>query len=58
MAEPYACITWQVNNFCNFQCSYCNPGNWAGDNRNNGDLEVYKSNTRKIFQTYQDKGSN
>ena len=56
MAEPYACITWQVNNFCNFQCSYCNPGNWAGDNRNNGDLEVYKSNTRKIFQTYQDKG--
>ena len=56
MAEPYACLTWQVNNFCNFQCSYCNPGNWAGDNRNNGDLELYKNNTRKIFQTYQDRG--
>lgn len=56
MAEPYACLTWQVNNFCNFQCSYCNPGNWSGSQRNNGNLELYKNNTRKIFQTYQDRG--
>ena len=56
VAEPYACLTWQVNNFCNFQCTYCNPGNWAGDNRNNGSLETYKENTMRIFNTYKDKG--
>lgn len=56
MSEPYMSLTWQVNNFCNFQCTYCNPGNWAGDNRNNSNLDVYKRNTRNIFQQYQDKG--
>ena len=56
MAEPYATITWQVNNFCNFQCTYCNPGNWAGDSRNNGNLDSYIKNVRDIFQQYQDKG--
>lgn len=56
MEEPYATITWQVNNFCNFQCSYCNPGNWAGDSRNNGNLDTYMKNTRDIFQQYQDRG--
>jgi len=56
MAEPYACLTWQVNNFCNFQCSYCNPGNWAGDNRNNGNLQLYIDNTMKIFNTYKQRG--
>jgi len=56
MAEPYACLTWQVNNFCNFQCSYCNPGNWAGDNRNNGNLKLYIDNTMKIFDTYKKRG--
>jgi organic radical activating enzyme len=56
MSEPYMSLTWQVNNFCNFQCSYCNPGNWAGDNRNNSNLEIYKNNVRNIFQQYQDRG--
>ena len=56
LAEPYMSLTWQVNNFCNFQCSYCNPGNWAGDSRNNGNLDLYKKNVRNIFQQYQDKG--
>lgn len=56
MEKPYMSITWQVNNFCNFQCSYCNPGNWAGDNKNNGDLELYKQNVRSLFQQYQDRG--
>lgn len=54
--DPYMTLTWQVNNFCNFQCSYCNPGNWAGDSRNNGNLEIYKRNVRNIFQQYQDRG--
>lgn len=56
IAEPYMSLTWQVNNFCNFQCTYCNPGNWAGDSRNNGNRDVYLRNVRNIFQQYQDRG--
>jgi organic radical activating enzyme len=58
MSESYMSLTWQVNNFCNFRCSYCNPGNWAGNNRNNRNLHLYKKNVRNIFQQYQDQGYN
>ena len=44
--EQYLAITWQVNNFCNFRCSYCNPGNWAGENPNNGNLDIYINNLK------------
>ena len=54
--EPYLAITWQVNNFCNFSCSYCNPGNWAGDNPNNGNLDVYIKNLDEIVKRYKDAG--
>lgn len=30
--RPYVSITWQVSDFCNYKCKYCNPGNWAGNN--------------------------
>lgn len=55
-SSPYMSLTWQVNNFCNYQCSYCNPGNWAGSSRNNGSLDTYIKNVRNIFQQYQDRG--
>ena len=54
--EPYVAITWQVNNFCNFKCSYCNPGNWAGENPNNGNLDLYIKNLESIVKTYTDAG--
>lgn len=54
--DKYMSLTWQVNNFCNYQCSYCNPGNWSGTSRNNGNLDSYKRNVRNIFQQYQDRG--
>lgn len=54
--EPYLAITWQVNNFCNFKCSYCNPGNWGGTDRNDGNLDLYISNLSTIIQRYQDLG--
>ena len=54
--EPYLAITWQVNNFCNFRCSYCNPGNWAGENPNNGNLDIYINNLRAIIDKYVDIG--
>ena len=54
--EPYLAVTWQVNNFCNFSCSYCNPGNWAGANPNNGNLDIYINNLREIIRKYRDIG--
>jgi MoaA/NifB/PqqE/SkfB family radical SAM enzyme len=54
--EPYVAITWQVNNFCNFKCSYCNPGNWGGSNRNEGNLEKYIENLGIIVNRYRSAG--
>jgi len=54
--EPYLAVTWQVNNFCNFRCSYCNPGNWAGANPNNGNLDLYIQNLDTIIKKYKDVG--
>jgi organic radical activating enzyme len=54
--EPYLAVTWQVNNFCNFRCSYCNPGNWAGANPNNGNIDVYIKNLGAIINKYKDAG--
>lgn len=50
---PYVSITWQVNNFCNYQCTYCNPGNWRGDQKNENQLDVIKKNLDKIFSYYE-----
>lgn len=54
--QPYLAITWQVNNFCNFRCSYCNPGNWAGENPNNGNLDLYIKNLEIIINRYKEVG--
>lgn len=54
--EPYLAVTWQVNNFCNFRCSYCNPGNWGGENPNNGNLDIYLKNLSTIVSRYQKAG--
>jgi organic radical activating enzyme len=54
--EPYLAITWQVNNFCNFKCSYCNPGNWGGTFRNDDNLDVYIKNLEIIIERYKKVG--
>lgn len=54
--EKYLAVTWQVSNYCNFRCSYCNPGNWAGENPNNGNLDTYIKNLKTIIQRYRDIG--
>ena len=38
--EPVLFITWQVSDVCNHRCSYCNEGNWAG-NQPNTDIGAY-----------------
>ncbi len=54
--EPYLAVTWQVNNFCNYKCSYCNPGNWGGSHRNDDNLDVYLKNLEIIIDRYKSVG--
>lgn len=54
--EPYLAITWQVNNFCNYSCSYCNPGNYSGTAKNDGNLETYLENLEDIVMRYRTVG--
>ncbi len=54
--QPYLAITWQVNNFCNYRCSYCNEGNWSGTYSNDGNLEIYLKNLNIIVEKYKSVG--
>lgn len=56
--RPYLAVTWQVNNFCNFRCSYCNEGNWSGTHRNDDNLDLYIKNLDVIINRYKDVGYN
>lgn len=53
--KPHVSITWQVNDVCNFKCSYCNEGNWGGRYRNLS-TERYIKVLDKIIDSYQQKG--
>lgn len=50
--KKYLDITWNVSNFCNFKCSYCNPGNYEGTERNDGNLNIYLKNLKLITDRY------
>jgi organic radical activating enzyme len=54
--EPYVSITWQVNNFCNYRCSYCNEGNWSGKYKNDGAVAPLLSNLDELIDHYQQLG--
>jgi len=54
--DRYMSITWQVNNYCNYSCTYCNPGNYSGENPNGGQLDFYLANLQGIVDVYQDAG--
>ena len=54
--DPYVSITWQVNNFCNYRCSYCNEGNWSGTYTNENKLDVLLDNLQKIIDHYRFAG--
>jgi organic radical activating enzyme len=47
-------IVWQVSDVCNFRCSYCNPGNWGGQNKNL-DVKKYVEILDKIITHFQDR---
>jgi len=46
--DPVLFITWQTSDVCNFRCSYCNEGNWGGDQPNE-DVETYQRNLGLIL---------
>jgi organic radical activating enzyme len=52
----YLAITWQVNDHCNYKCSYCNPGNWSGNHKNDKHLNIYLKNLKMIVDRYLDDG--
>lgn len=54
--KPYVAITWQVNNFCNYRCSYCNEGNWSGTYTNEDRIDVLIENLNKVITHYQNNG--
>lgn len=59
MYEPYVNFTWQVNDFCNFKCKYCNPGNWAGQGPKHDTPEDFKritDNLEKIITHFEARG--
>ena len=57
--RPYVSITWQVSDFCNYKCKYCNPGNWAGNNakeRVDTDYEQILENLNYLLGHYETRG--
>lgn len=56
-SHDYISIVWQVSNFCNYRCSYCNEYNWSGTFKNN-DVENHKKVLSAIFKHYQSLGYN
>jgi organic radical activating enzyme len=60
LRHPYVNITWQVNDFCNYKCSYCNPGNWAGLGPKHDTEEDYNKilmNLDKIITHFEKRGT-
>lgn len=54
--EKWCSIVWQVNDWCNFRCSYCNEWNWGGRNKNEDEVEVIVETLERIIEHYQSKG--
>ena len=54
--KPYLTILWQVNNWCNFKCSYCNEYSNGGDYKNNDKVDASIEVFESIIKTYQAQG--
>ena len=47
--DKWVSIVWQVNDWCNFRCTYCSEWNWAGRNRNDHDIPLIVDTLEKII---------
>ena len=54
--KPYLTILWQVSNWCNFKCSYCNEYSNGGDYKNNDKVDASIQVFESIIKTYQAQG--
>ena len=54
--EKWLSIVWQVNDFCNFRCSYCNYGNWGGRYKHEDDIDKILTTLDYIIDLYQERG--
>ncbi len=54
--EKWLSIVWQVNDFCNFRCSYCNEGNWGGRHKHENDIDTILTTLDYIIDLYQQRG--
>jgi len=57
---PWVSIMWQVSNWCNYRCTYCNDFNHGGDYKNNDEENIKKSldNISKLIEVYKNNGYN
>jgi organic radical activating enzyme len=49
--KKFVNFTWQVNDICNYKCSYCNPGNY-GANHKNIETDKYIQTLDKLIQNF------
>lgn len=54
--DKWISIVWQVNDWCNFRCTYCSEWNWAGRNKNDKDINLIVNTLEKIMLHYKDNG--
>lgn len=54
--DKWVSIVWQVNDWCNFRCTYCSEWNWGGRHKNEQDVDLIVNTLEKIIKHYQDKG--
>ena len=54
--DKWISIVWQVNDWCNFRCTYCSEWNWAGRNKNDKDINLIVHTLEKIMLHYKDNG--
>ena len=54
--DKWVNLVWQVNDWCNFRCSYCSEWNWAGRNKNDENIGLIVNTLERIILHYQDKG--
>jgi organic radical activating enzyme len=56
--SEWATINWQVLDWCNYQCSYCNDFNRGGKHKNNNNIEKMIQNVETLISIYKKNNIN
>lgn len=52
----WATINWQVSDWCNYRCSYCNEFHWGGKHKNNNNIDIMLANLETLIKLYKRNG--